>query len=85
MQSLFVADCQQRLPFEDGSFDRALAIHVLEHLPNLPAAVAEIHRLLKPSGRFVVLSGKESDDAKRYQESQVEEAIAAVNIWRPKS
>jgi SAM-dependent methyltransferase len=48
-------DCQQRLPFEDASFDRALAIHVLEHLPDLPAALAEIHRLLKPGGRFVVV------------------------------
>jgi SAM-dependent methyltransferase len=48
-------DCQTRLPFEDASFDRALAIHVLEHLPDLPAALAEIHRLLKPGGRFVIV------------------------------
>lgn len=40
-----VADCQQRLPFDDGHFDRVLAIHVLEHLPNLPAACKELHRL----------------------------------------
>jgi SAM-dependent methyltransferase len=39
------ADCQQRLPFADGYFDRILAIHVLEHLPNLPAAVSELHRV----------------------------------------
>lgn len=39
------ADCQKRLPFPDGYFDRILAIHVLEHLPNLPAALQEIHRL----------------------------------------
>jgi len=52
---VITADCQQRMPFEDGSFDRALAIHVLEHLPDLPAALAEIHRLLKPTGRFVVV------------------------------
>lgn len=38
-------DCQQRLPFADNFFDRVLAIHVLEHLPNLPAAVREIHRV----------------------------------------
>jgi len=38
-------DCQQRLDFSDGYFDRVLAIHVLEHLPNLPAAVRELHRL----------------------------------------
>lgn len=40
-----VGDCQERLEFEDGYFDRILAIHVLEHLPNLPAAVREMHRL----------------------------------------
>ena len=48
-------DCQQRLPFADGSFDRALAIHVLEHLPNLPAALAELRRLLTPQGRCIVV------------------------------
>ncbi len=42
----YVGDCQSRLDFADGYFDRILAIHVLEHLPNLPAAVREMHRLL---------------------------------------
>jgi SAM-dependent methyltransferase len=41
-----VGDCQERLAFEDGSFDRYIAVHVLEHLPNLPAAIAEAWRLL---------------------------------------
>jgi ubiquinone/menaquinone biosynthesis C-methylase UbiE len=40
-----VGDCQRRMDFPDESFDRILAIHVLEHLPNLPAAIAEVHRL----------------------------------------
>lgn len=40
-----VGDCQDRLEFTDGHFDRILAIHVLEHLPNLPKAVKEMHRL----------------------------------------
>ncbi len=50
-----VGDCQQRLPVEDASFDRALAIHVLEHLPDLPAAVAELRRALKDDGRLVAV------------------------------
>jgi SAM-dependent methyltransferase len=53
--STVVADCQQRLPFGDGFFDRILAIHVLEHLPNLPRALDEISRVLTPHGRFVVV------------------------------
>jgi ubiquinone/menaquinone biosynthesis C-methylase UbiE len=44
-----VGDCQQRLVFPDGHFDRLLAIHVLEHLPDLPAAVRELHRLCDPN------------------------------------
>jgi len=43
-----VGDCQQRLDAPDGSFDRILAIHVLEHLPDLPGAVREMHRLCNP-------------------------------------
>src|SRR5262249_42627411 len=38
-------DCQARLDFPDGYFDRILAIHVLEHLPDLPSAVREMYRL----------------------------------------
>lgn len=51
-----VADCQKRLPFEDGYFDRYLAIHVLEHLPNLPACIAEAWRLLdKDRGQLLAV------------------------------
>jgi SAM-dependent methyltransferase len=50
-----VADCQERMPYEDGAFDRALAVHVLEHLPNLPAALDEIRRLLRPGGVLSVV------------------------------
>ena len=44
-----VGDCQYSMDFEDGFFDRILAIHVLEHLPDLPATVREIHRLCNKS------------------------------------
>jgi SAM-dependent methyltransferase len=51
-----VGDCQERLPFDDGSFDRYLAIHVLEHLPNLPACIAEAWRLLdKDRGQLLAV------------------------------
>jgi SAM-dependent methyltransferase len=52
-----VHDCQQPLSmFADGYFDRVLAIHVLEHLPNLPAAIREVYRLIdKKKGIFSVV------------------------------
>ena len=48
-------DIEQRQPWPDGFFDRVVAIHVLEHLRNLPLALAEIRRLLKPDGSFDVV------------------------------
>jgi 2-polyprenyl-6-hydroxyphenyl methylase / 3-demethylubiquinone-9 3-methyltransferase len=43
----------ERLPFAGGSFDVVVAADVLEHLPDLPAAVAELARVLAPGGSFV--------------------------------
>ena len=44
------------LPFPDGSFDRALCLDVLEHLPyeEQPRALAELFRVLKPAGELLV-------------------------------
>jgi ubiquinone/menaquinone biosynthesis C-methylase UbiE len=40
----------ERLPFEDGSFDLVFGHAVLHHLPDLPAALAEFRRVLRPGG-----------------------------------
>lgn len=42
----------QKLPFADASFDAVIANHMLYHIPDLPAALSEVRRVLKPSGRF---------------------------------
>jgi ubiquinone/menaquinone biosynthesis C-methylase UbiE len=52
----YIADCQKPLAFSDNHFDRILAIHVLEHLPNLPATIKEMHRLChKNHGMFSIV------------------------------
>jgi len=49
-------DCQKTMPFPDGAFDRIIAIHVLEHLPDLPAFLREARRLLRRgTGRLLVV------------------------------
>lgn len=40
----------QSIPFEAAAFDAVIANHLLYHVPDLPAALAEIRRVLKPSG-----------------------------------
>ncbi|HEX8168875.1 MAG TPA: class I SAM-dependent methyltransferase [Beijerinckiaceae bacterium] len=50
-----VGDCQQRMPFDDDFFDRVVVTHVLEHLTNLPAALDEVRRVLRPGGLFAVV------------------------------
>jgi arsenite methyltransferase len=42
------------LPVDDASFDAALSVQVLEYVPDIAAALAEIHRALRPGGRIVI-------------------------------
>jgi len=59
-----VGDCQQRLEFADGFFDRVIAVHVLEHLPNLPACLREAYRLLdKQRGQLLIVIPTEGSPA----------------------
>lgn len=41
-----------QLPFRDGTVDLVIAQEVLEHVPEPFGLVAEIHRVLKPGGKF---------------------------------
>jgi ubiquinone/menaquinone biosynthesis C-methylase UbiE len=41
------------LPFDDQSFDLNYMIAVINEIPNVPKALAEFHRVLKPSGKKV--------------------------------
>jgi len=45
----------EALPFGVATFDRTLCVHVLYFWPDLATAFHEIHRVLKPGGRLVLL------------------------------
>lgn len=44
----------EKLPFDNNSFDVVVASHVLEHLHNRKFALQEMYRVLKPFGLFIV-------------------------------
>jgi len=43
------------LDFPDGAFDAVYSFGVLQHIPAGQRAVAEIHRVLKPGGEFLLM------------------------------
>lgn len=42
------------LPYDDGTFDRAMSSQVFEYLDDVPKALAEMFRVLKPGGRVLI-------------------------------
>ncbi len=44
------ANLEQKLKFEDTSFDKVLFLDVLEHLKNRDQILSEVRRILKPNG-----------------------------------
>ncbi len=53
---VIVGDIQKEIDLPNEYFDRIIAVHVLEHLNDLPTVLQNIRRLLKPNGfcEFVI-------------------------------
>jgi len=43
-----------KIPFQDEQFDRVFSIHTLYFWEDVPAVLADIERVLKPGGSFVI-------------------------------
>lgn len=59
-----VADAE-RIPYEDATFDLVVGHAVLHHVPDVPAALREVLRVLRPGGVFV-FAGEPSRVGDRY-------------------
>jgi len=51
----YVAGDGLAMPFANETFDAAVAIQVYEYVEDMPAALAEVRRVLKPGGRLLIL------------------------------
>jgi SAM-dependent methyltransferase len=70
-----------RLPFPDDAFDLVLGHAVLHHLPDLDAAFAEFHRVLRPGG-VVLFAGEPSRLGDRVARVPKRAAVALGPLWR---
>ena len=61
----------ENMPLEDNSFDILMANHILEHVNDLPKALSEIKRVLKPNGWAVLLSPINPNRETTYEDASI--------------
>jgi SAM-dependent methyltransferase len=71
----------ESLPFAGESFDLVLGHAVLHHLPNLPKAFAEFHRVLRPGGT-IAFAGEPSRIGDRIASIPKRGATVLAPAWR---
>jgi ubiquinone/menaquinone biosynthesis C-methylase UbiE len=71
----------ESLPFPGESFDLVLGHAVLHHLPNLPRAFGEFHRVLRPGGR-IAFAGEPSRIGDRLAALPKRSATMVAPAWR---
>ena len=76
-----IAADAQSLPLADRSFDLVLGHAVLHHLPDLDAALAEFHRVLRPGG-LIAFAGEPSRRGDRIASVPKRAASWAAPAWR---
>jgi SAM-dependent methyltransferase len=77
--NVIVGDCQKRMPFEESYFDRYIAVHVFEHLPDLPGAIREAHRILKKNDSSRLLLVLPTEGSVAYTMAR---KVSAERVWK---
>lgn len=54
LSNVNVGNIEERLPFDDGTFEYVVMTEVIEHLVRPWEAMREIRRILKPGGKFLL-------------------------------
>lgn len=68
-----------RLPFVDGAFDCTFCVAVLQHLRDVPMALAEMARVTREGGLILAV---EPDNAARYWYSSIPSGMEAFELGR---
>ncbi|MBV9411181.1 MAG: class I SAM-dependent methyltransferase [Acidimicrobiia bacterium] len=80
--TLVNADAES-LPLADASVDVALAMHMLYHVPDIPRAIAELRRIVRPGGTLLVSANGPGGMAELYRlRWESIDAVAGRNVER---
>jgi len=60
-QADVLGDWTRGYPFAESSFDEVRLIHVIEEVPDILAALAEVHRIVRPGGRVTIVTPHYTD------------------------
>jgi SAM-dependent methyltransferase len=75
----YAAADAQTLPFRSAAFDSTYCVAVLQHIRDIPLALAELARVTVPDGRILVV---EPDNAARYWFSSLSTGMQAFELGR---
>ena len=73
----------ERLPFDDNTFDKALAINSMQLWPDPAAGLREIRRVVKPGARVALGFTRHSGQPnKGLREILLAAGFTKANVWR---
>jgi len=68
------------LPFEAGSFDMATAFETIYFWPGLEKCFAEVHRVLKPGGSFLICNESDGTDEVTLRYAKIIDGMAYYTV-----
>jgi SAM-dependent methyltransferase len=80
-----------RLNCPDSSFDCVVALSVIEHVPNVERALAEMYRVLAPGGRMLVTTDCSpeptpySGGVRYFSQAELEKLMAPYRVTSPRN
>lgn len=71
----------EKIPYPDDSFDYVIANHILEHVKNPDAALAEINRVLKNDGRAILQTQYSNIIHKTWEDSGINSDMLRLEFY----
>ena len=80
-----------RIPLPDGAFDCIISLSVIEHIPAIERALAEMYRVLAPGGRLLITTDCSpqpvpfADGVRYFSEAELDRLFAGYPVTSPRN